>query len=146
MRKRILGNKEVVVQTRRKLIATSRFANFALLYTSELQNFVHAIQYDHWVKAMNEELYQIDKNKTWDLVPRPNKRNRTGTKWVYINKLNEDGHIVKNKSILVCKGYAQVEGVEFEETFAPIARIESIRMFLSFLCYRKFKVYHMDVK
>jgi hypothetical protein len=100
----------------------------------------------HWVKAMNEELDQIEKNKTWDLVPRPNDKNVIGTKWVYRNKLNEDGQIVRNKAILVCKGYAQVEGVDFEETFSPVARIEAIRMFLAFACYKKFKVYQMDVK
>jgi hypothetical protein len=103
-------------------------------------------QDDHWVKSMNEELDQIEKNKTWDLVPRPNDKNVIGTKWVYRNKLNEDGQIVRNKARLVCKGYAQVEGVYFEETFSPVARIEAIRMFLTFACYRKFKVYQMDVK
>jgi hypothetical protein len=95
---------------------------------------------------MNEELDQIEKNKTWDLVPRPNNKNVIGTKWVYKNKLNEDGQIVRNKARLVCKGYAQVEGVDFEETFSLVARIEAIRMFLDFACYRKFKVYQMDVK
>jgi uncharacterized pyridoxal phosphate-containing UPF0001 family protein len=60
--------------------------------------------------------------------------------------LNEDGHIVRNKARLVCKWYAQVEGVDFEETFARIARIEAIMMFLAFACYIKVKIYHMDVK
>jgi hypothetical protein len=142
----ILGNKEASVQTRRKLIDTSSSANFALLSMSEPQNFMQASQDDHWVKAMNEELDQIEKNKTWDLVPRPNDKNVIGTKWVYRNKLNEDGQIVRNKARLVCKGYAQVEGVDFEETFSPVARIEAIRMFLAFACYKKFKVYQMDVK
>ena len=69
-----------------------------------------------------------------------------GTKWVFRNKWNEDGHVTKNKARLVCKGYAQVEGVEYEESFAPVARLEAIRMFLAFSNYRKFKVYQMDVK
>jgi hypothetical protein len=60
---------------------------------------------------------------------------------VYRNKLNEDGQIVRNKAKLVCKGYAQVEGVDFEQNFAPVAKIEGIRMFFSFACYKKFKVY-----
>ena len=60
--------------------------------------------------------------------------------------MNEIGQVIKNKDILVCKGYSQVEGVEFEETFAPMARLEAIRMFLAFSSYRKFKVYQMDVK
>jgi hypothetical protein len=63
---------------------------------------------------MDEELDQIEKNDTWELVPRPRYNNVIDTKWVFINKLNEDGHVTKNKAILVCKGYAQVEGIEFE--------------------------------
>jgi len=95
---------------------------------------------------MNKELDQIDKTHTWDLVPRKKYKNVIGTKWVYRKKLNEDGNVVRNKARLVCKGYAQVEGVEFEKTFYPAARIEAIRMFLAFSFYRKHKVYHMDVK
>jgi hypothetical protein len=88
---------------------------------------------------MNEELDQIEKNRTWELVPRPNVKNVFGTKWLYRNKLNEDGQIVRNKARLVCKGYAQVEGVDFEETFSHVARIESIGMFLAFACYKNSK-------
>ena len=61
-------------------------------------------------------------------------------------KFNEHGHVTRNKARLVCKGYAQVEGIDYEETFAPVERLEAIRMFLSFACYKKFKVYQMDVK
>jgi hypothetical protein len=69
-----------------------------------------------------------------------------GTKWIFKNKLNENGVIIKNKSILVCKGYSQVECIDFEETFAPVARLEAIKMFLAFACFRNFKIYQMDVK
>jgi hypothetical protein len=69
-----------------------------------------------------------------------------GTKWIFKNKLNENGEIMKNKSILVCKGYSQVEVINFEETFSPVARLEAIRMFLALACFRNFKIYHMDVK
>ena len=62
------------------------------------------------------------------------------------NKLNENGEIIKNKARLVCKAYSQVESIDFEETFAPVARLEAIRMFLAFACFRNFKIYHMDVK
>jgi hypothetical protein len=95
---------------------------------------------------MNEELDQIEKNQTWELVPRQKNINVIGTKWVYKNKMNENGKVIKNKARLVCKGYSQVEGVDYEERFAPMARLEAIRMFLAFSSYRKFKVYHMDVK
>ena len=90
---------------------------------------------------MNEELDQIEKNQTWDLVPRPKEKNVIGTKWVFKNKMNEDGQVVRNKAKLVCKGYTQVEGVDYEETFAPVARLEAIRMFLAFASHKKLKVY-----
>jgi hypothetical protein len=69
-----------------------------------------------------------------------------GTKWIFKNKVNEDGQIIRNKERLVCKGYAQVEGIDFEETFSPVARLEAIRMFLAFACFKNFKIYQMDVK
>jgi hypothetical protein len=69
-----------------------------------------------------------------------------GTKWIFKNKLNENGVIIKNKAKLFCKGYAQVEGIDFEENFSPIERLEVIRMFLAFTCFKNFKIYHMDVK
>ena len=95
---------------------------------------------------MNEELDQIEKNQTWELVPRSKNKNVIGTKWVFKNKVNENGQVIKNNAILVCKGYAQVEGIYFEETFAPVSRLEAIRMFFAFASYKKFKVYQMDVK
>jgi len=64
-----------------------------------------------------------------------------GTKWVFWNKLNEDGEVVRNKARLVCKGYSQVEGIDFEETFALVARIEAVRLFLAFATFKDFKVY-----
>jgi hypothetical protein len=69
-----------------------------------------------------------------------------GTKWIFKNKLNENGEIMKEKARLVCKGYSQVEGIDFEGTFTPVARLEAIRMFLAFACFRNFKIYQMDVK
>ena len=67
---------------------------------------------------MNEELDQIEKNQTRELVPRPEGNNVIGTKWIFKNKLNEDGEVIRNKDRLVCKGYAQVEGIDFEEIFS----------------------------
>ena len=95
---------------------------------------------------MNEELDQIEKNHTWELVPRPHDKNIIGTKWIFKNKLNENGDVIRNKARLVCKGYTQQEGIEFEENFAPVARLEAIRMFLAFSSFQQIKVYQMDVK
>jgi hypothetical protein len=97
-------------------------------------------------KAMNEELDQIDKNNTWELVPRPKNKNVINTKWVFKNKLNEYEQVTKNKSRLVCKGYAQIEGIDFEETFSPAARMEAIWLILAYACSKNVKVYHMDIK
>eukprot|EP00253_Pinus_taeda_P002116 PITA_02116 len=95
---------------------------------------------------MPTELEQIEKNNTRELVPRPKDKNVIGTKWIFKNKLNENGEIIRNKAKLVCKGYAQQEGIDFEETFAPVSRLEAIRMFLALLSFQKFKVFQMDVK
>lgn len=68
-----------------------------------------------------------------------------GINWIFQNKLNEDGHVVRNKARLVCKRYEQIEGIDFEENFAPVALLEAIRMFLVLVVYKKLKVYQMDV-
>jgi hypothetical protein len=95
---------------------------------------------------MNDELDQIEKNNTWEMVHRPEGKNIIGSNWIFKNKLNEQGQVVRNKEILVCKGYAQIEGLDFDETFAPIARLEAIRIILAYACHKRFKVYQMDVK
>eukprot|EP00253_Pinus_taeda_P026342 PITA_26342 len=95
---------------------------------------------------MEEELEQIEKNKTWELVPRQQDKNVIGTKWIFKNKLNENGEVVRNKEKLVCKGYVQQEGINFEETFAPVARLEAIRILLALSSFQKFKVFQMDIK
>eukprot|EP00253_Pinus_taeda_P002751 PITA_02751 len=88
---------------------------------------------------MNEELEKIEKNNTWEFVPRPNDKNVIGTKWILKNKLNEKGEVIRNMARLVCKGYDQQEGIDFEETLAPVARLEAIRMFLALSSLQKFK-------
>jgi len=80
------------------------------------------------------------------LVPRPAEQNIIGTKWIFKNKIDEHGIVVRNKARLVAQGYTQIEGVDFDETFAPVARLESIRSLLSIACHLDFKLYHMDVK
>ena len=60
--------------------------------------------------------------------------------------MNEDGHVIRNKDRLFCKGYAQIKGIEFEETFSPVARMEASRMILTYACSKDIKVYQMDVK
>jgi hypothetical protein len=78
-------------------------------------------------------------------VPRP-KQNVVGTKWVFRNKQDEHGVVIRNKARLVAKGYAQVTGLDFEETFAPVARLESIRNLLAYAAHHSFRLFQMDVK
>ena len=78
---------------------------------------------------MNEELDHIEKNETWELVPIPKDKNIVETKWIFKNKFNQDGKVIRNKARLVCKGYAQVEGIDFGETYALVARLEAIKCF-----------------
>ena len=77
---------------------------------------------------------------------RPEDKNVIGTKWVFINKLNEHGWVTSNNTRLVCKGYAQEEGIDYGETFSLVARLEGVRTLLTYATYKDFKVYQMDVK
>lgn len=97
----IIRNKSDGTMTRSKLKGTCLLADF------ELKNVKDALENESWIEAMNEEIEQIEKNKTWTLVPRPKDKNVIGTKWVFRNKLNEDGQVSRNKARLVCKGYSQ---------------------------------------
>jgi hypothetical protein len=98
-----------------------------------------------WVLAMQEELNNFKRNEVWSLVPRP-KQNLVGTKWVFRNKQDEHGVVTRNKARLVAKGYAQVAGLDFGETFAPVARLESIRILLAYAAHHTFRLFQMDMK
>lgn len=145
-KEQIIVNVDEGIQTRRRMTSTPKRNDVSLLSMMEPKTFTHAGKDPHWVEAMEEEMCQIEKNEIWELVPRPKDKNIIGTKWVFKNKMNEDGQIIRNKARLVCKGYSQIEGIDFEETFALVARMEAIRMFLAFACSKGFKVYQMDVK
>ena len=112
-----MGDKSARVITRRQLQGVEQ----ALLSIVEPKNFIEASKIDEWVKAMNAELDHIKKNETLELVLRPEDKNIVGTKWIFKNKFDQDGQVIRNKARLVFKGYAQVEGIEFEETFASVA-------------------------
>ena len=105
-----------------------------------------ALQDADWVNSMHEEFHQFVRNNVWELVPRPKGVNVIGTKWIFKNKSNEHGTVIIIKSRLVVQGYTQVEGIDFDETFAPLARLESIRILLAIASHLNFKLYQMDVK
>jgi hypothetical protein len=112
----------------------------------EPAGYEEAIKDQKWQKAMEEELSMIKKNKTWELVDRPKDRKIIGVKWVFRTKLNADGSINKHKARLVVKGYAQVFGVDYSDTFAPVARLDTIRLVLAIAAQNKWKVFQLDVK
>ena len=88
---------------------------------------------------MHDELLQFQRNDVWTLVPRPEGEHIIGTKWIFCNKTNEEGNVIHNKARLVAQGYSQMEGVDYDETFAPVARMESTRILLALACHLKFK-------
>jgi hypothetical protein len=104
-----------------------------------------ALRDSDWVLAMQEELNNFTRNEVWHLVLRPN-QNVVGTKWVFCNKQDEHGVVIRNKTRLVANGYSQVEVLDFGETYAPIVRLESIRILLAYATDHGFKLYQMDVK
>ena len=95
---------------------------------------------------MQEELNQFERNGVWNIVPRPLDHTIIGTKWVFRNKKDESGTIVRNKARLVTQGYNQEEGIDYEETYAPVARLEVIRMLLTFTCHKNFKLFKWTSK
>jgi hypothetical protein len=125
----ILGDIHKGVTTR------SRVAHFCEHYSFvssiELYRVEDELRDSNWVLAMQQELNDVTRNEVWHLVPRPN-QNVVGTKWVFRNKQDEHGVVTRNKARLVAKGYSQVEGLDFGETYAPVARLESIHILLAY--------------
>ncbi|KAL8107476.1 hypothetical protein AgCh_024042 [Apium graveolens] len=113
---------------------------------TEPKKVEEALQDADWVQAMQEELNEFKRNKAWTLVPRSKNMSVVGTKWVFRNKTDSDGIIIRNKERLVAKGYSQQEGIDYDETFALVARLEAIRIFLAYDAHKKFKVFQMDIK
>ncbi|XP_075088366.1 putative mitochondrial protein AtMg00820 [Nicotiana tabacum] len=101
-------------------------SHVALISQLEPKKVDEAMKVVHWIKAMKDELDQFERNKVWELVPKPSNSSIVGKKWVFKNKLKESGQVVRNKARLVAQGYSQQEGIDYDKTFAPVARLESI--------------------
>ncbi|GJT25779.1 retrovirus-related pol polyprotein from transposon TNT 1-94 [Tanacetum coccineum] len=112
----------------------------------EPKNFKMAVIEDCWFQAMQDEIHEFDHLEVWELVPRPIYVMVIALKWIYKVKLDEYGDVLKNKARLVAKGYRQEEGINFEESFAPVARIEAIRIFIANAATKNMIIYQMDVK
>lgn len=120
--------------------------HFALLADSEPLNFEEALKIGAWKKSMIEELQSIEKNHTWELVNLPDKKKKIDVKWVLKLKLNPDGKISKHKAKLVAKGFLQKHGTDYNEVFAPAARLEIVRLIVALAFKRRRLLYHLNVK
>ena len=144
----VIGEISEGIKTRPKPPVNYRemIGNLCFVSKIEPKNVNEAIDDEYWVNAMQEELVQFERNEVWELVPKPDNVNVIGTKWIFKTKSDEHGNITRNKARHVAQGYSQVEGVDFDETFAPVARLEAIRLLLGISCHLPFKLYQMDVK
>nr|GEZ89774.1 copia protein [Tanacetum cinerariifolium]GEZ89775.1 copia protein [Tanacetum cinerariifolium]GEZ89792.1 copia protein [Tanacetum cinerariifolium] len=116
------------------------------LFKEEPKKVSEALKHPGWVDAMQDELNQFSKNKVWTLVLAPYGKEIIRSRWVFSNKKDETKIVIKNKARLVAQGYNQQEGIDYDETFASVARLKAIRIFLAFATYMNFIVYQMDVK
>ncbi|GJY74962.1 putative ribonuclease H-like domain-containing protein [Tanacetum coccineum] len=131
-------------RTNHKDFQNCLFACF--LSQKEPKKVLQALEDPSWVEAMQNELLQFKLLNVWSLVDLPRDKWAIGTKWVFRNKKDERGIVVKNKARLVAQGHTQEEGIDYDEVFAPVARIEAIRLFLAYASFKDFVVYQMDVK
>ena len=116
-----------------------------MIAADEPLNFKEAVTSKAWQEAMETELDAIEKNKTWQLTNLPPGHKAIGLKWVFKVKKDNLGKVVKHKARFVAKGFVQKEGVDFDEVFAPVARLDTIRLFLALAAQHGWVVHHLDV-
>ena len=139
----ILGSISKGVTTRSRLAIFCE--HYSFVSSLEPLKVEEALDDPDWVMALQEELNNFTRNEVWSLVERP-KQNVIGTKWVFRNKQDEHGMVTRNKARLDVWGYTQIEGLDFGETYAPVARLESIHILLAYATHHDFKLYQMDMK
>ncbi|GKA11762.1 retrovirus-related pol polyprotein from transposon TNT 1-94 [Tanacetum coccineum] len=138
----VRGNPSKPVQTRRQLVIDPEMCMFALTVSNaEPKNIKEAMADSAWIEAMQEELHQFDRLQVWELVDKPFGKNVIKLKWLWKNKKDEDQTVILNKARLVAKGYAQKLGIDFEESFAPVARMEAVRSLSAYACIRSLSIY-----
>ncbi|GJW49366.1 putative ribonuclease H-like domain-containing protein [Tanacetum coccineum] len=143
----IIGNPSRPVSTRKQLATDALWCFYnSVLSKVEPKNFKSAVTEDCWFQAMQEEIHKFDRLYVWELVPPPDSAMIIALKWIYKVKLDEYGDVLKNKARLVAKGFCQEEGLDFEESFAPVARLEVTRIFIANAASKNMTIYQMDVK
>nr|GEZ75178.1 Gag-Pol polyprotein [Tanacetum cinerariifolium] len=143
----VIGEPSRPVLTRNQLRSDGDMCMYALtVSTIEPKNVKEAMTDPAWIDSMQEELLQFKRLDVWVLVPAPDNISPLTLKWLFKNKQDEEQTVIRNKSRLVVRGYRQEEGIDFEESFAPVARLEAIRIFLAYAAHKSFTVFQMDVK
>ncbi|GKF81141.1 retrovirus-related pol polyprotein from transposon TNT 1-94, partial [Tanacetum coccineum] len=132
----IIGEPLASITTRSRIRDSDAASASECLYVNfisemEPKKLVEALKEKEWIITMQEELNQFKRNKVWTLDPKPHGKTIIRTKWIWKNKMDKNGIVIKNKARLVAQGYNQQEGVDYEETFASVARLEAIRIFLT---------------
>nr|GEX61785.1 Gag-Pol polyprotein [Tanacetum cinerariifolium] len=135
------------VQTRRQLATDPKMCMYILtVSTAEPKNIKKGTADSAWIELMQEEFHQFDRLQVWELVDKPLGKSIIRLKWLWKNKKDEDQTVIRNKAQLVVKRYAQVEGIDFEELFALVARLEAVRIFITYAAHKSFPIFQMDVK
>ncbi|GJU96775.1 putative ribonuclease H-like domain-containing protein [Tanacetum coccineum] len=143
----VIGEPSRPVLTRNQLRSDGDMCIYALtVSTVEPKNVKEAMTDPAWIESMQEELLQFKRLDVWVLVPLPDNIKPLTLKWLFKNKHDEENTVIRNKTRLVVRGYRQEEGIDFEESFAPVARMEAIRIFLAYAAHKSFTVFQMDVK
>ncbi|GKB77558.1 retrovirus-related pol polyprotein from transposon TNT 1-94 [Tanacetum coccineum] len=133
--------------TRKRLQTDAEVCMYALTVSIiEPKNIKEAMLDHSWIESMQDELNQFKRLDVWELVECPVGRNIIKVKWIWKNKTDAENTVIRNKSCLVAKGYGQEEGIDFEESFAPVARLEAVRIFVAYAAHKNFPIFQMDVK
>ncbi|GKC02400.1 retrovirus-related pol polyprotein from transposon TNT 1-94 [Tanacetum coccineum] len=143
----VIDNPSRFVSTRKQLQIDAMWCFFDAFLTSvEPKNFKQAMTEPSWIHVMQEEIHEFERLQVWELVPCPDKVLLIKLKWIYKVKIDEFGGVLKHKAKLVAQGFRQEKGIDFKESFAPVARIEAIRIFIANAAHKNIKIFKMDVK
>ncbi|GJX96788.1 retrovirus-related pol polyprotein from transposon TNT 1-94 [Tanacetum coccineum] len=143
----VIGDPSKPIMTRNRLQNDAEVCMYALtLSTIEPKNIKEAMLGARWIESMQDELNQLKRLDVWELVEQPTSRNIIAVKWLWKNKTNAENTVIRNKSRLVAKGYGQEEEIDFEESFAPVGRLEAVRIFVTYAAHKNFPIYQIDVK
>nr|GEV98316.1 retrovirus-related Pol polyprotein from transposon TNT 1-94 [Tanacetum cinerariifolium] len=142
----IMSNPSKPVSTRRQLATDALWCYFhAFLTKVKPKNYKEAMKESCWIEAMQEEIHEFERLKVWELVLRTSNVMLINLKWIFKVKLDEYGGVLKNKARLVAKGYRHEEGIDFEKSFASVARIEAIHIFITYVAHKNMTVFQMDM-